>query len=426
MEAPPYPSPPPRSRARPRRIRHPGAGLHGELIGFCQLLRRSGLKVTTGHILDIFRSLPYLDISDRRNLYLICRANLTSARDELAPFDALFAAYWGGLGEEAAPPETEGERVEIPPDEALDLAESALREPRPAAPKEGGEEGPEEEGGEAAPSEGEEEGKALEPEEVPEGETPSWSPYEVLARRDFSNLQPDQVSILRRLIAQLVPKLATKVSRRRRPHVWARELDLRRSFHRSIRHGGEVIKLYRRRRRIQKTQIVLICDVSGSMDSYSHFLIQFLYSLQREIRSLRTFVFSTRLTEATPYLRRRDIHLALERLASEVHDWSGGTQIGKCLREFNLRFGRHLLNSRSVVLIISDGWDRGDTQLLAQEMERLRRMCHRLIWLNPLLGSPGYRPIDRGMRTALPYVDEFLAAHNLESLVTLTKHLAAS
>ena len=160
------------------------------------------------------------------------------------------------------------------------------------------------------------------------------------------------------------------------------------------------------------------------MDSYSQFLIQFLYSLQNEIKSLRTFVFSTRLSDATPYLRHKNVKVALQRLANEVHDWSGGTQIGNCLRTFNFEFGRTIVNSRTIVLIISDGWDRGDTDILAVEMERLSKKCHRLIWLNPLLGSPGYRPIDRGMRTAIPFCDNFMSAHNLDSLVQMTDHIS--
>ena len=202
------------------------------------------------------------------------------------------------------------------------------------------------------------------------------------------------------------------------------EVDMRRSVKKSVRTGGEVLQLYRKKRKIQKTQIILICDVSGSMDSYSQFLIQFLYSLQSEIKSLRTFVFSTRLSDATPYLRHKDVNQALKRLSLEVHDWSGGTQIGNCLKTFNFDYGRTILNSRTIAIIISDGWDRGDTDLLSEEMERLRKKCHKLIWLNPLLGSPGYRPIDRGMRTALPYCDEFMSAHNLDSLIVMTNKIA--
>ncbi|MBI4251879.1 MAG: VWA domain-containing protein, partial [Candidatus Tectomicrobia bacterium] len=253
---------------------------------------------------------------------------------------------------------------------------------------------------------------------------PSYSPAEVLSTKDFSTFEADQVAELRRIIAKLVPKLATKISRRKRPDMRSQEVDLRRSVKRSIRTGGEVLRLFRRKRRIQKTQIILLCDVSGSMDSYSQFLIQFLYSLQNEIKSLRTFVFSTRLTDATPYLRHKDVSHALRRLSQEVHDWSGGTQIGNCLKTFNFDHGRTILNSRTIVIIISDGWDRGDTEVLSQERDRLRRKCYRLIWLNPLLGSPGYRPIDRGMRTALPYCDEFMSAHNLDSLVEMTGKIA--
>ncbi len=403
-----------------RRVRVPGRGLHGELIGFCRALRRAGLRITSGRIIDLFRSLDVLDVTSLQNLYVSGKSNLVSSQEECALYDALFRQYWF---DERGNPYTG--------DDALSMDAPLEDEADEGASQQGG--GPSEEGeaeGEGKdrpglPSEEDADAGAEpgEPGEDDEG-IPSYSPVEILAQKDFSAFEIDQVAELRRIIAKLVPKLATKISRRRKSDMRAREIDLRRSVKRSVRTGGEVLRLFRRRRRIQKTQIVLICDVSGSMDSYSQFLIQFLYSLQNEIKSLRTFVFSTRLTDATPYLRHKDVNQALRRLSQEVHDWSGGTQIGNCLRSFNYDYGRTILNSRTIVIIISDGWDRGDTDLLAHEMERLRKKCYRLIWLNPLLGSPGYRPIDRGMRTALPYCDEFMAAHNLDSLIAMTHKIA--
>jgi uncharacterized protein with von Willebrand factor type A (vWA) domain len=394
-----------------RKIRAPGKGIEGEIIGFCRI--------------DVFRSFDHLEVTNLDYVYAATKANLITSHEEIPLFDAVFRRYWF---DESGNPYTgdDTDVMDTPFDD--DLADGAGEEGAGGKPDDDAESEAQQKGQDKSdmPADEEDEsvGEAGEADEDDEG-IPSYSPAEVLAGKDFSTFDADQIAELRRLIAKIVPKLATKISRRKKSDLRAREIDLKRSVKRSIRTGGEVLQLFRRKRKIQKTQIILICDVSGSMDSYSQFLIQFLYSLQNEIKSLRTFVFSTRLTDATPYLRHKDVKVALQRLSHEVHDWSGGTQIGNCLRTFNFEYGRTILNSRTIVLIISDGWDRGDTETLGEEMDRLRKKCHRLIWLNPLLGSPGYRPIDRGMRTALPFCDEFMSAHNLDSLVDMANHIAA-
>ncbi len=406
-----------------RKIRAPGHGLKGEIIGFCRVLRRAGLKITSGRIIDVFRSFEHLEVTDLDYLYVATRSNMISSYEEIALFDAVFRRYW--FDEEGNP--YSGDNSEAMGDIFdEDIPDGAGEEGAGGEKSEDAENQDQKEGKESSGLPTEEEDSASseagDAEEDEEG-TPSYSPAEVLGAKDFSTFDADQIADLRRLIQKIVPKLATKISRRKKNDLRAKDIDLKKSVKRSIQTGGEVLRLFRRKRKIQKTQIILICDVSGSMDSYSQFLIQFLYSLQNEIKSLRTFVFSTKLSDATPYLRHKDVHFALERLASEVHDWSGGTQIGNCIRTFNVDYGRTIVNSRTIVLIISDGWDRGDTEILGEEMERLTKKCHRLIWLNPLLGSPGYRPIDRGMRTALPYCDDFMSAHNLDSLVSMTEHI---
>jgi uncharacterized protein with von Willebrand factor type A (vWA) domain len=407
-----------------RKVRVPGHGIEGEVIGFCRVLRRAGLKITSGRIIDVFRSFEHLDVTNLDYVYASTRANMISSSEEISLFDAVFRQYW--FDEQGNPySDDNSEAMGDIFDE--DIPDGAGEEGAGGEKSEDAENQDQKEGKESSglPTEDDDDAtsEAGESEDDEEG-TPSYSPSEVLSGKDFSSFDADQIAELRRLIQKIVPKLATKISRRKKNDLNAREIDLKRSVKKSIRTGGEVLRLFRRRRKIQKTQIILICDVSGSMDSYSQFLIQFLYSLQNEIKSLRTFVFSTRLTDATPYLRHKDVKTALSRLASEVHDWSGGTQIGNCIRTFNYDYGRTILNSRTIVMIISDGWDRGDTETLGEEMERLNKKCHRLIWLNPLLGSAGYRPIDRGMRTALPYCDDFMSAHNLDSLVEMTEHIA--
>ena len=409
-----------------RKVRAPGRGIEGEFIGFCRVLRRAGLKITSGRIIDVFRSFDHLDVTNLDHVYAATKSNLITSHEEVPLFDAVFRRYWF---DETGNPFTgdDTDVMDTPFDD--DLAEGAGEEGAGGKPDDDAEsqdqETAQDSSGLPADEEDEVQGETTESDEENDEGIPSYSAAEVLSGKDFSSFDADQVAELRRLIAKIVPMLATKISRRKKPDLRAREIDLKKSVKRSIRTGGEVLRLFRRKRKIQKTQIILICDVSGSMDSYSQFLIQFLYSLQNEIKSLRTFVFSTRLSDATPYLRHKDIKFALQRLANEVHDWSGGTQIGNCLRTFNYEYGRTIINSRTIVLIISDGWDRGDTDTLGKEMERLSKKCHRLLWLNPLLGSPGYRPIDRGMRTALPYCDEFMSAHNLDSLVEMAHHIAA-
>jgi uncharacterized protein with von Willebrand factor type A (vWA) domain len=194
------------------------------------------------------------------------------------------------------------------------------------------------------------------------------------------------------------------------------EVDLRRSLRAASRHG-EVVDLARRRRRRNRLDLVALCDVSGSMDVYSNFLVAFLYALEQEEARVHAFVFSTRLFEVTGLLRRQSLDDALAAIAGTVNAWSGGTRIGACLREFNLHHARRLVGPRTVVIVMSDGWEREDTELLAREMAWLHRRAFSVIWLNPLRGRRGYEPLAKGMAAALPHTDHFLAAHNLDSLI---------
>jgi uncharacterized protein len=183
------------------------------------------------------------------------------------------------------------------------------------------------------------------------------------------------------------------------------------------------IELRYRRRKERMRPLVLICDISGSMDRYSRLLLQFVHALEHGLDTVEVFVFSTRLTRITRELRKRNVDAAIENVVSRVDDWSGGTRIGDAIKEFNFKWGRRVLRSGATVVMISDGWDRGDPKLLSAEMARLQRSCRRLIWLNPLLGAPGYQPLTQGIRAALPYVDYFLPIHNLKSMEVLARIL---
>ncbi|MCH8054628.1 MAG: VWA domain-containing protein, partial [Deltaproteobacteria bacterium] len=226
-----------------------------------------------------------------------------------------------------------------------------------------------------------------------------------------------------RAILLIATKIATQVSRRRKRALKGDEVDPRRTMRKSIKYGGEIIELVSRKRRIKKNRVVLLCDVSGSMDCYSRFLIQFMYGLQNELWGVETFVFSTSLSRITHLIRTKDIASALERISNSVLGWSGGTNIGRSLDTFNREFAPSLVTHRTVAVIFSDGWDRGDVALLEREMRNLKRRCRKIIWLNPLLASENYEPLCKGMQAALPYLDLFLSMHNLNSLMTLGRTL---
>jgi uncharacterized protein with von Willebrand factor type A (vWA) domain len=237
----------------------------------------------------------------------------------------------------------------------------------------------------------------------------------VLRTKDFEAFTVEELHEARLLLAQLPWHLGVRRTRR-----WqaARDgaIDIRPVLRRSLMRGGEPIELPRRARRRAPRPIVLLGDVSGSMERYSRVILQFVYGLGRANRRVESFVFATRLTRITS-------SFPVSPAASRPHDWGGGTRIGEALRTFNTRWARRVMRNGPVVLIVSDGWDRGDPALLARELARLRRSCHRLIWLNPLLGRADYEPLTRGMQAALGHIDDFLPAHNLESLEALARYL---
>jgi len=232
----------------------------------------------------------------------------------------------------------------------------------------------------------------------------------------------EETEQVRRLLQQAPWRVAERRTRRLRPAKSGR-IDLRRTAQHSIRSSGELVRLLHRQPRVRRRPLVLLCDVSGSMERYSRLLLIFAHAIARR-EDVETFVFSTRLTRITRLLRQRDLDRALAGVGKSVHDFSGGTRIGQAIAEFNRKWARRVLGHGAVVIVVSDGWDRGDPRQLEHELERLRRSSHRLIWLNPLLGSKGYEPLTRGMAAALPHTDDFLAAHNVQALDELGRLLA--
>lgn len=369
-------------------------GLVANTLAFARVLKDLGFGVSLGQALDASRSLQWIEIGSREDFRAALGCHFVSRGEQRELFDRAFDLFWGA-------------------------AEAGTEAPAQSAPAEG----------EAADG-GAEDGAIEDWEAAGDGaEEPertrlaTYSPLERLSRRDFSELDVEESRAVARALLQIAMKIATDVSRRRKRARRGREIDARGSLRRSLRYGGEPMELLKRRRRIRKTRIVLLCDVSGSMDCYSRFLIQFMYGLQNELWGVETFVFSTGLTRITPLLRTRDIRAALERISDQVVGWSGGTNIGRSLETFNREFAPALLSHRSVVIVISDGWDRGDVSILEREMGELKRRCRKILWLNPLLASENYEPLCKGMRAALPYLDYFLSAHNLNSLLALGKTL---
>jgi uncharacterized protein with von Willebrand factor type A (vWA) domain len=295
-------------------------------------------------------------------------------------------------------------------------------------------------GGQEGAPEGSVLGKApepLEPAERPDPTVPepptdrpvalrTYSPQETFLQKPFDQFTPSQLEEARALLLRLRWQVALRRVRRtrstRRPG--GQRPDLRASLRRSLRSGGELTRLSWRAPRRKPRPLVILGDISGSMDRYARLLIQFLYAVRRGRRDVEVFVFGTRLTRITPDLAHRDLDEAMRRVAGHVLDWSGGTRIGAVLHAFNRTWARRVLPHGAVTLIVSDGWDRGEADLLAAELARLQRRSFRLIWLSPLLGLPGYQPLTAGIEAALPYIDDFLPAHNLASLTDLAARLA--
>jgi uncharacterized protein with von Willebrand factor type A (vWA) domain len=373
------------------------------MLAFGAMLRASGLPVTTSAIMDAVRALEAVELMDRGEVYLALRTVLMSRIEEQPAFDRCFEAFWRFHAEEG---------------QGLDglVAAAQPRHQEDEEPAPGAIEAAREKQAQVALDDWDQ-GEAADDEPV---EVPGLSDREAMMDQDFSTFPAEQLDEVARLTVQIARRLARRVSRRRKPTRRGGVIDLRRSMRANLMKG-EIIELRRRARRRRKVRLVLLCDVSGSMDLYSRFLLQFLYALQNVFGRVETFTFATRLTRVSDLLRGPSYKGALRRL-TEVRDWSGGTRIGESIREFNQTWGR-LVDRRTIVVLLSDGWDTGEPDVLAQEMLTLKRRAARVIWLNPLLGNPSYEPLTRGMAAALPLVDHFAAAHNLASLRELAAHL---
>jgi uncharacterized protein with von Willebrand factor type A (vWA) domain len=368
------------------------SNLQRNLIVFGRLLRRAGIDVHVGRMIDVSDALQHVDLAARDEVYHTCRALLVHRHDQLAVFDRAFEVFWRAQAGSST---------------------TVKGATRPGDPNRGQSQGQWHAQGEVDASD--------EADSLPQV-MQTWSDVGLLADKDFGEFTADEIGRARMALEQLEWSPGERRTRR-----WVagsgRRIDLRRALARSLRTGGDVIELPRRTRRIRPRPLVLLCDVSGSMERYSRMLLHFAHALTRRQRRVEAFLFSTELTRITMQLRSRRIGEAVSAVARAVPDWSGGTRIGVAIRQFHQQWTRRALRGGPVVLLISDGWDRGDPEVLRAQIARLQRSCHRLIWLNPLIGTVGYEPLTRGLQASLPYVDDFLPARTLTNLADLAIHL---
>jgi uncharacterized protein with von Willebrand factor type A (vWA) domain len=393
--------------------------IRGNLLTFGRRLRVAGLPVGSGQILSLVDAVGAIDVFRHDDVYHATRASVVTRPEQIPIFDLEFSRFWRELmGAKPAPldPFAPQNAPGAPP---LPDASKKKTEQRHTP------DGAEDEKDIFHVSESEDDASVQEEEfEASPDDVMLFSAREILRRKDFSQCTQEEIAEARRIIEGFTWRLGTRKTRRRIRAKHGRFIDPRATLRGSLRHGGTPLDLRRQKKKIRTRPLVVICDISGSMDRYARLLLRFVHALGQGLENTEVFVFGTRLTRITRELRKRDVDTALTQVVSSVEDWSGGTRIGEAIKDFNYKWARRVLRSGATVVIISDGWDRGDPDLLAREMARLQRSCRRLIWLNPLLGAPGYQPLTQGMRAAMPYIDEFLPIHNLQSLEALATMLS--
>jgi uncharacterized protein with von Willebrand factor type A (vWA) domain len=374
------------------------------LVAFGRSLRRRGLPVGTGRILTFCRSVAALGLTDRDTLYWAGRASMVARRDDLDAYDEAFGAWYRSLGAGEA-----GLSIELTlPSEAdleRELDEREMRTETAASwePLADGDEEPE-----------------------PGAESALRivaSAVEVIRQKSFGDLSAEERLRVARMIRELSLRIPQERTRRTRPATKGTSLDLRRTLRRSLRTQGEPFDRVRRSRRVRARPVLLLLDVSGSMAPYSRALLQFAFAAMAAGRRVEVFCFGTRLTRVTRMLRAKDPDRAFHAIAGIVSDWEGGTRIGESLKTLLDGWSQRAALRGAVVVLCSDGLERGDPDVLRRQMTRLRRLAYRVIWVNPLKGSPRYEPLARGMAAALPSIDVFLSGHNLASLEELARAL---
>ncbi len=364
---------------------------------FTRLLRQVGLPVSLEQSMNFVRSLTFIDIGQREHVFHAARSLLVTQHQHLNLFTTVFNRFWNS---HKSPPYGRGQKTPVAPRhkrqrKRFDIVTYMAYQSRETD------------------------------EEIDIADrSGSFSPTEVIRHKEFSEMTAEELETVKRLIQEMRWKVALRRTNRRILDSRGRTLDLRRAMRSAAKYQGLPLDLFWLNKKIKQRPLVFIADISGSMEKYSRLMLQLSFSITHSLRQVECFVFGTRLTRITHQLKLKNIDRAVSEASHQVVDWSGGTRIGECLKTFNHEWSRRVLQRGAVVLIISDGWERGDTATLSQEMRYLQRRCHRLIWLNPLLGKETYQPLVGGMAVALPYIDDFLPVHNFQSLLTLSQHLS--
>ncbi len=365
---------------------------------FTRILRQAGLPVSTEQSWDFARALTMVDIGDRDQVFHAARCLLIMRQDHLRLFETLFNRFWRNHTDGLPPQGPKNPMAPRPPTrrKQFSIVAYMAQKARPA-----------------------------DQEIEVTDRSRTFSSVEVLQRREFSLMTPEELQAVKHFIQEMRWQMSQRRTRRWTPESSGEKLHLRQAMRSTTKYGGVPLDLFWQSRKVKQRPFVLIADISGSMEKYARLMLQFFYSVSHSFGDVESFVFGTRLTRITPQLKLNNIDRAIDQAAREIVDWSGGTRIGESLGTFNRSWGRRVLRRGAIVLIVSDGWERGDVSELRREMVYLQRRCHRLIWLNPLLGKSTYQPLVEGIAAALPFIDDFLPIHNLQSLTALSKHLAA-
>jgi hypothetical protein len=390
-------------QGRSARLWRPFGTIHNSqflsnLLLFTGTLRRAGISISLTQTIELTQALELINLGQRDQVFHASRSILINRHEDLRLFETIFNLFWRAPVEnrpaqrQKAPlaprhDPTKWQRLNL----AMLMAERARQDA---------------------------------PEVQLADKAGSFSSTELLQTKDFSRLTATELEAVKKLIQSMQWRVSLRQTRRyladQRGHV----LNLRRVMRSWVKHGGVPLRLVWKSRKFKVRPLIILADISGSMEKYSRLLLQFAYSVSRGLGQVECFVFGTRLTRITPQLRPKNIDRALSEVAEQIFDWSGGTRIGASLAAFNRQWSKRVLRRGAIVLIISDGWERGDISAVQKEMRYLQHRCHRLIWLNPLLGQAGYQPLVEGMTAAMPFIDDFLPIHNLQSLAALAEHLA--
>jgi len=361
-------------------------------VGFVNALRGAGIDVAVGSSVNYYQALGAVGVGQRSSVYWAGRATLVTEPDDIELYDKIFDAYYGGQQLVATPVMEVTQPITLVVDDDRD-------------------DYTDDEGGDEDPGD-----PTL---------TLRWSRHEVLRDKDFADYSDDELDEAHRLMAAMALIGGTRRSRRRRrTHRTAGHPELRRTVRAAIRSGGEPVRRWYTEPGERLRRVVLLLDISGSMESYARALIRFVHAAVVGRRRVEVFTIGTRLTRITRELSSRDPDRALGAASDAVSDWSGGTRLGDTLAEFNELWGIRGMARGATVVIMSDGWDRGSPEVMAEQMARLHRVTHRLVWVNPLKATPGYQPLAQGMAAALPHIDDFIEGHSLQSLERLAEVLA--